>query len=232
MNCILIDDEKPALGLLEDNVNQIPFLNTIATCRNPLQLSNLLEKNTVDLIFLDIQMPYLNGLDLLKSIKNPPMAILVTAYQEHALDGFNLDVVDYLLKPVPFNRFLKAANKAHEIYLSKQKRVSPENDYVFVNANYSLVKVKIQDITFIEGLKDYVRIHLSNGKPIITRLGLKGLEERLGVTKFIRIHKSYIIALDKIESIQKSQLIIAGEEIPIGNGYRDLLQEYINSKNL
>lgn len=232
MNCILIDDEKPALELLEDNVNQIPFLNTIATCRNPLQLPSLLEKNTIDLIFLDIHMPGLNGLDLLKSIKNPPMAILVTAYQEHALDGFNLDVVDYLVKPVPFNRFLKAANKAHEIYLSKQKRALPENDYVFVNANYSLVKVKIQDITFIEGLKDYVRIHHSHGKPIITRLGLKGLEERLGVNRFIRIHKSYIIALDKIESIQKSQLIIAGEEIPIGNGYRELLQGYINCKNL
>jgi len=232
MNCILVDDEKPALELLEDNVKQVPFLNLIATCRNPLQVANLLEKNAIDLIFLDIHMPSINGLELLKTIKNPPMVILVTAYEEYAIDGFNLDVVDYLVKPTPFNRFLKAVNKAHELYLSKQKRVLPENDYVFVNANYSLIKVKIQDIAFIEGLKDYVRIHLTTGKPIITRLGLKGLEERLGANKFIRIHKSYIISLDKIESIQKNQLVVAGSEIPVGNGYRDLLQEYINQKNL
>lgn len=232
MNCILVDDEKPALELLEDNVKQIPFLNTIATCRNPLQVPNLLEKNVIDLIFLDVNMPGINGIELLKSLKNPPMIILVTAYQEHALDGFDLNVVDYLVKPIPFTRFLKAVNKAHELYLSKNKRTFLEDDYVFVNANYSLVKVKIQDITFIEGLKDYIRIHLTTGKPIITRLGLKGLEERLGINKFIRIHKSYIISLDKIESIQKSQLVVAGEEIPVGNGYRDLLHEYINHKNL
>jgi len=234
MNCILIDDEKPALELLEDNVKQIPFLNIVATCRNPLQVLEIIERNKVDLLFLDIHMPGINGLELLKTIKNPPLVILVTAYQEHALDGFNLDVVDYLVKPVPFNRFLKAVNKAHELYLSKQsqKKLAPENDYVFVNANYSLIKVKIQDITFIEGLKDYIRIHVVDGKPIVTRLGLKGLDERLGSNKFLRIHKSYIVSLDKIESIQKSQLVIAGEEIPVGIGYRESLQDYINQKNL
>ncbi|MFA6277377.1 MAG: LytTR family DNA-binding domain-containing protein [Pedobacter sp.] len=234
MNCILVDDEKPALELLEDNVKQIPFLKIIASCRNPLHVQDVLEKNKVDLIFLDIHMPSINGLDLLKSFTNPPMVILVTAYQEHALDGFNLDVVDYLVKPVPFNRFLKAVNKAHELYLTKQmqNRALPENDYVFVNANYALIKIKIKDITFIEGLKDYVRINVTDGKPIVTRLGLKGLEERLGADRFIRIHKSYIIALDKIDSIQKSQLVVAGEEIPVGVGYRDLLQGYISQKNL
>ncbi len=234
MNCILIDDEKPALELLEDNVKQIPFLNIVATCRNPLQVLEIMERNKVDLLFLDIHMPGINGLELLKTIKNPPLVILVTAYQEHALDGFNLDVVDYLVKPVPFSRFLKAVNKAHELYLAKQlqKKLAPENDYVFVNANYSLIKVKIQDITFIEGLKDYIKIHIVDGKPIVTRLGLKGLDERLGSNKFLRIHKSYIVSLDKIESIQKSQLVIAGEEIPVGVGYRESLQDYINQKNL
>lgn len=232
MNCILVDDEKPALELLEDNVKHVPFLNIVATCRNAMQVFELLDQHNIDLIFLDIHMPGINGLDLIKSIKNPPMVILVTAYQEHAIDGFNLDVVDYLIKPVPINRFLKAANKAHELYLSKQKKSLPDNDYVFVNANYSLVRVKIQDITFIEGLKDYVRINVIDGKPIVTRLSLKGLEERLGIGNFLRIHKSYIIALNKIQSIQKSQLIINGEEIPIGIGYRSPLQQYINHKNL
>ncbi|WP_199121500.1 LytTR family DNA-binding domain-containing protein [Pedobacter sp. ASV28] len=235
MNCILVDDEKPALELLEDNIKQIPYLNIVASCRNPFLVLELLEKNKIDLLFLDINMPGLSGLDLLKSIKNPPMVILITAYQEYALDGFNLDVLDYLVKPVPFGRLLKATNKAHEQYLAKQQLLQPqaiEDDYVFVNANYALVKVRIQDINFIEGLKDYVRFHLKGGKPVVTRLGLKGLEERLGQDKFLRVHKSYIVALDKIESIQKTQLIIAGEEIPIGIGYRPLLQTHIGNKNL
>lgn len=235
MNCVLVDDEKPALELLEDNVRQIPYLSIVATCRNPMQVLEVLQQKQVDLLFLDIQMPGINGLELIRSLKNPPMVILVTAYQEHALDGFNLDVVDYLVKPVPFSRFLKAVEKARELYQIRQlpnKSVQQDNDHVFVNANYSLVKVMLQDITFIEGLKDYVRINLKEGAPVITRMGLKGIEERFSADRFMRIHKSYIIALDKIESIQKTQLVIAGVEIPIGDGYRPALQAYISGRNL
>lgn len=235
MNCVLVDDEKPALELLEDNVRQIPYLHVLATCRNPMQLLEILQKEQVDLLFLDIQMPGINGLELIRSLKNPPMVILVTAYQEHALDGFNLDVVDYLVKPVPFPRFLKAVQKAHELYQIRQpqaKAAAEEHDHVFVNANYSLVKVMLQDITFIEGLKDYVRINLSEGAPVITRMGLKAIEERFSTNRFMRIHKSYIIALDKIESVQKTQLVVAGVEIPIGDGYRVALQAYISGRNL
>eukprot|EP01137_Pigoraptor_chileana_P010609 Opistho-2@60425 len=233
MNCILVDDERPALELLEDNVKRIPYLTIAASCRNPLQLIDLLAQQQVDLLFLDIHMPGINGLELLKTIPNPPMVILVTAYPEHALDGFNLDVIDYLVKPVPFSRFLKAVNKAHDLYLVKQGAKSNlHNDHVFVNANYALVKVQIDDITYIEGLKDYVKINISNGKPIITRMGLKGLEDKLGNKQFLRIHKSYIIALNKIESIQKAQLVVAGTEIPIGFGYRDMLHKHISHKNL
>nr|WP_068888306.1 LytTR family DNA-binding domain-containing protein [Pedobacter panaciterrae] len=235
MNCILIDDESPALKLLEDNVRQIPYLNVIASIRSPMQVFDLIKEHQIDLMFLDIQMPGINGLELLRSLKQPPMVIMVTAYQEHALDGFNLDVVDYLVKPVPFSRFLKAVEKARELYQMrkvKPKQVQPENDHVFVNANYSLVKVRMQDITFIEGLKDYVRINIEDGKQVITRMGLKGVEEKLSSGRFMRIHKSYIIALEKIESIQKTQVIIAGTEIPIGEGYRPALQAYVNGKNL
>ncbi len=235
MNCVLVDDEKPALELLEDNVRQIPYLNIVATCRNPMQVLEVLQMQQVDLLFLDIQMPGINGLELIRSLKNPPMIILVTAYQEHALDGFNLDVVDYLVKPVPFPRFLKAVQKAQELYQIRlpQSKTSPQNhDHVFVNANYSLVKVMLQDITFIEGLKDYVRINLTEGSPVVTRMGLKGIEERFSAERFMRIHKSYIIALDKIESIQKTQLVVAGVEIPVGDGYRQALQAYISGRNL
>lgn len=235
MNCILIDDESPALKLLEDNVRQISYLNIIASIRTPMQVFDLIKENQIDLMFLDIQMPGINGLELLRSLKQPPMVIMVTAYPEHALDGFNLDVVDYLVKPVPFSRFLKAVEKARELYQMRKGKPKPiqlENDHVFVNANYSLVKVRMQDITFIEGLKDYVRINIEEGKQVITRMGLKGVEEKLSSGRFMRIHKSYIISLEKIESIQKTQVIIAGTEIPIGEGYRLALQAYVNGKNL
>lgn len=235
MNCILIDDERPALDLLEDNLKQIPYLTILGTFRKPLQALEVLKTQEVDLIFLDIQMPGINGLDLLRSLSNPPMVILVTAYSEHALDGFNLDVVDYLVKPVPFSRLLKAVEKAHELFQLRQPQNRPpvaENDHVFVNANYSMVKIRIQDIMFIEGMKDYVRINIEGGKPVTTRMGLKNIEERLGTGRFMRVHKSYIIALDKIESLQKTQLLVAGTEIPIGEGYRNALQTYIADKNL
>ncbi len=235
MNCILLDDERPALDLLEDNVKKIPYLNIIALCRNPMQAIEIMKEHPIDLMFLDVQMPILNGLELLRSLKRPPMVILVTAYEEHALAGFNLDVVDYLVKPVPFARFLKAVEKAYELYQARQlpfKTPVIENDHVFVNANYSLIKISIRDITYIEGLKDYVRINLKDNKPIVTRMGLRGIEEKLHSEIFMRIHKSYIIALDKIESIQKTQLVIAGQEIPIGDTYRQSLQEYVNRKNL
>lgn len=234
MNCILIDDETPALKLLEDNVKQIPFLNIVASCKNPVQLLDLLRVHQVDLVFLDIQMPGINGLELLASIKHPPMVIMVTAYPEYALDGFNLDVVDYLVKPVPFSRFLKAVQKAHELYEIRQpkaKYTPPENDDIFVNANYSLVKVRMQDITYIEGLKDYVRINLAVGSPVITRMSLKTLEERLNGAKYMRVHKSFMIALDKIESIQKTHVMVAGIEIPISDAYRQALQAYVQEKN-
>ncbi|TCC97106.1 response regulator transcription factor [Pedobacter hiemivivus] len=235
MNCILIDDERPALDLLEDNIKQIPYLNIVASCRKPMAALEILKTQKVDLMFLDIQMPGINGLDLLRSISNPPMVILVTAYGEHALDGFNLDVVDYLVKPVPFSRLLKAVQKAHDLFQLRQPtgRLSvQENDHFFVNANYSLVKIRIQDIMFIEGMKDYVRINVEGGKPVITRMGLRNIEERLGTERFMRVHKSYIIALDKIESVQKLQLVVAGIEIPIGEAYRNSLQTYIADKNL
>lgn len=233
MNCILVDDEKPALELLEDNVSRIPFLHIVASCRRPEEVFEVLENNKVDLIFLDINMPRINGLDLIKGIANPPMVILVTAYPEHALDGFNLDVVDYLLKPIPFDRFLRAVNKAQRLHLAQsEKQLQSELDYFFVNANYSSIKIKKFDIICIEGLKDYVRIHLKEGKPIVTRLGLKGLDERLGNDRFLRVHKSYIVALEHIQSIQKTHLTAGSMEIPIGIGYRDLVHEHIKRKSI
>ena len=235
MNCLIIDDELPARELLEDNIRQVPYLVLSGQARNTSEAIDLLSNRSIDLIFLDIQMPGITGLDFLKSLKNPPMVILVTAFEEYALEGFENDVVDYLVKPVPFRRFLKAVQKAQQRYqLTKLggSSHSSESNYVFVNANYSLVKVMIEDILFIEGMKDYVRIILATGKPITTRLSLKSVEEKLNTGKFMRVHKSWIIALDKIDSIQKTQVTIQGHEIPVGDGYRQALQVYVSSKNL
>jgi len=235
MNCLIVDDELPARELLEDNIRQVPYLNLIGQARNATEALGLLNSHDVDLMFLDIQMPGITGLDLLGSLQHPPLVVMVTAFEEHALEGFELNVIDYLVKPVPFPRFLKAVQKANQL-MQLQKAAAqvnpPTAEHVFVNANYSLVKVMLDEITFIEGLKDYVRIYLTSGKMIVTRLSLKSVEEKLGAEKFMRIHKSYIIAVDKIDSVQKTQLVVQNKELPIGDGYRQTLQTYINSKNL
>ena len=235
MNCIIVDDELWARELLEDNIRQFPFLTLVGQAKNATEAMALLVQENIDLMFLDIQMPGLTGIELLGTLRNPPLVIIVTAFEKYTLQGFELEVIDYLLKPVPFPRFAKAVQKADEWSRMKKlatQRSTPSLEHVFVNANYSLVKVMLDDITFIEGLKDYVKIYLTTGKDIVTRLSLKAIESKLDAVKFMRIHKSYIIALDKIDSIQKTQLIIMEREIPIGEGYRASLQNYLNGKNL
>jgi two-component system, LytTR family, response regulator len=235
MTCIIVDDESPARVLLEDNIRKFPYLELIGQARNAAEAMVLLAREKVDLMFLDIQMPGLTGLELLGSLRRQPLVILVTAFEEHALEGFELEVVDYLVKPVPLSRFAKAVQKANELFelrkLSREKTSAPQ-EHVFINANYSLVRVLLDEILLIEGLKDYVKIWLVSGKEIITRLSLKSVEEKLDPARFMRIHKSYIIAMGKIESVQKTQLVIGGREIPIGEGYRASLQAYLGDKEL
>ncbi len=236
MNCLIVDDEKLALDLMEDNISQVSYLSLAGRCKNASEAIQFLSKNTVDLIFLDIQMPGISGIQFLSSLKNPPMIIMVTAYEKYALEGFNLDVVDYLVKPVPFDRFLKAANKAYELHNLRQQASAPESaqnssDYLFVNADYSLVKIVIDDITYIEGLKDYIKIHLQNtDKPVITRLSMHFMEEKLPAARFKRVHRSYIISLDKITAYKRPSVIIGKEEIPVSDNYRDELMNYIEKK--
>lgn len=236
MNCLVVDDEKLALELLEDNVKKVPFLSLAFSCRNSLEALEVLKENKIDLIFLDIKMPGLTGLEFIQTLQNPPLIILVTAFEHHALEAFSLNVVDYLVKPVPFNRFLLAANKAQDLFMlrqSSQQQSAPlQNDHIFVNAGYSLVKVRLQDIIYIEGLRDYVRIHLINDNVVTTRISMRSLEEKLNQQLFMRVHKSFIISLDKIESVQKYRLVIQGREIPVGESYRNVLQSYITMRNI
>ncbi len=230
MKCIAVDDEPLALALLEDNIRQIPTLELVASCNTAMEALVILNKQEVDLIFLDIQMPGLTGLQLLQSLSIKPMVILITAYEKYALEGFNLDVIDYLVKPVPFERFLKACNKAIDYYRLK-KNISGEShswpEYFFVNAEYGLVKIVFSEIRMIEGLKDYLKIHLGDTKPLVIRMSLKSIEEKVPPGKFFRIHKSYIIALQHVTAIRRNSVFLGELELPLSDLYKDDLMREI-----
>ncbi|MBX3252574.1 MAG: response regulator transcription factor [Chitinophagaceae bacterium] len=230
LRCLAIDDEPLALELLEDNISKVPFLQLSASCSNPVEALRLLQEKEIDLIFIDIQMPRITGLQLLQGLVNKPMAILVTAYEKYALEGFNLDVVDYLVKPVSIDRFIKACNKAWDLHQLRLKAkgagdVMPARlDYIFVNADYSLVKVVLEDIRWIEGLKDYLRIHLKNSsKPLIVRMAMKSIEEQLPEKDFVRIHRSYIVSKLHITAVRKNSIFIDKTELPVGSNYPDAI---------
>lgn len=225
IRCIAIDDEPLALELLQDNISKLPYLQLVAACDNALEAMKVMEQEPVDLIFLDIQMPGLTGLQFIQSMTLKPMIILITAYEKYALDGFNLDVVDYLVKPVPLDRFVKACNKAKELFdlkMQVKETQVPENAYFFVNVDYSLLKISFTDIIFIEGLKDYIKIHLhSTSKPVVTRMAMKTIEEELPPRLFVRVHKSYIVSLGYITTVRKSSIFLGAVEVPVSDFYRD-----------
>ncbi len=232
MNCIAVDDEPLALNLLADNISKIPFLNLLATCDDAFSANKVLQENQVDLVFIDIQMPGITGLQFIESLVKKPMVILVTAYKQYALDGFALDVVDYLMKPVSIDRFMKACNKAKDLFeLRHQQQVPGEKPvgYIFLNAGYSLLKIIFDDVQYIEGLKDYVQIHLmSTPKPAVVRISFKSLEDQLPVN-FIRIHKSFIVNSTEITSIKKNAVFIGDKELPLGDTYRPAIEALISS---
>jgi DNA-binding LytR/AlgR family response regulator len=233
MRCIAVDDEKLVLELLADNISQVPYLQLLKACRNAMEAIEILQQEKIDLIFLDIQMPKLSGLQFIQTLQQPPMVILITAYEKYALESYNLNVVDYLLKPVSFERFLKACNKAKKLFdLANEKPVIPKEqlpDHIFINVEYTLVKILFTDILFIEGLKDYIKIHLaSSSRPVLTKMSLKGMEEKLPTGKFIRVHKSYIVAADKITVIKRDLVYVGNNEIPVSDFYKENLSKITN----
>ena len=229
IRCICIDDEPLALEMMEDFIRKVPFLNLVASCNNAIEAYEVLNSNQIDLLFVDVEMPEINGVQFVQSLKNRPFIIFSTAYKKYAIEGFELDVIDFLVKPFSFDRFYKSVLKVKETYNlihnstpTTLKQLPP--DYLFVNADYSLVKVIISEISFIEGLKDYIKIYLTGQqKPIVTRMSMKTIEERLNLLGFIRIHKSYIVNLGKITSIKKTRLFVHDTEIFIGDNYKDPL---------
>jgi len=230
LKCIAVDDEKYVLDLLVDNIRQVPFLGLRARCRNAMEAAEILRREEIDLIFLDIQMPGLNGLQFLRSLPHPPMVIFVTAYKDYAFEGFDLNAVDYLLKPVSFERFLKACNKAYDLYKLQQIPTQKEDvpSYFFVYVEYNQIKINIPDILYIEGLKDYVKIFLASAtKPVITRMSLKELEEKLLPSRFVRIHKSYIIAADRVTAIKRDLICIGATELPLSETYKPAVEKML-----
>lgn len=232
MRCIAVDDEKWALDLLADNIAQVPFLQLVKRCKNAREAIEAVQTEKPDLIFLDIQMPGLSGLQFIQTLINPPMIIMVTAYEKYALEGFNLDVIDYLVKPVSLERFIKACNKANTLFELRKEKKSPDKnipDHFFVNVEYTLVKIIFSDITYIEGLKDYIRIHLSSStKPVITRMSLKAMEEKLPAADFLRVHKSFIVAVHKVTTIKREAICIGEAEIPVSESYKDSIDRILN----
>jgi len=228
MKCIIIDDEPLALELLEDFISKVPFLELVTSCSNGFEASSVLQKQKIDLVFTDIEMPDFSGIDFIKSLDNKPMFIFTTAYSHYAVEGFNLNAIDYLVKPIPFHRFLKAATRAQSFLKLKfeedntavtNKEEIPE--FIFVKSEYENLKINLADIRYIESLKDYIKIHTHKEKPILTLSSLKSFEEKLGKTNFIRVHKSYIVSLKHIYSVQRNRIIIDDNWIPIGLNYRE-----------
>lgn len=229
MNCIAIDDEPLALSLLESNISKVPFLNLKAACGDAFEALKVISTEKIDLIFVDIQMPGLSGLQLIKSLENPPMVILVTAYKQYALDGHDLAVVDYLVKPVALERFIKACTRAKELYDLKTAKSTPsvENKalHFFVNADYSQIKVVFADILWLEGLGDYVKFHLkSTSKPLVVRTTFKSLESELPQDQFIRVHKSIMISISEVTAIRKNSVFLGEMEFSVGETYRKNLE--------
>jgi DNA-binding LytR/AlgR family response regulator len=231
ISCIAVDDEKYALDLLVDNIGRVPFLELKETFRNGVDALHYLEKNPVDLAFLDIQMPVLNGLQMLRKLQVRPMIVIVSAFKSYALESYELDVLDYLLKPVSYERFHRAANKANDYFQLKYAKNGQRNDYIFVNADYRLVKINIDTILYVEGMKDYVKIFLENSsKAIVTKLSLKMVEEMLPGDRFVRIHKSYIVNIQKVISLQKKKVQLHGNIIiPLSNNYREAYNQLMES---
>lgn len=221
INAIAIDDEPPALKVIENFCEKTDFIKLEKTFSKPNDALKHLQKFPVNLLFLDIQMPSLSGIDFYKQVKQDTMVIFTTAHSEYAVEGFNLNAMDYLLKPFTFDRFIQAANKANDYYNYLRQSDHTAQQYLYVRADYSLIKIFIPDIIFIEGLDDYLKIHITGKSPIVARMTMKSIIEKLPAKEFIRVHRSFIVPFKRIETVRNKIISLAGEEIPIGNSYEE-----------
>ena len=240
IKCLIIDDEPLAVAQLEKYVGRVPFLECIASCNSAVEALEVLAGSNVDVMFVDINMPDINGMQLVRSLSNPPMVVFTTAYPEYAVEGFKVSAVDYLLKPIGFDDFLKAANKVNEMYTLRSGSASlaeplPTDtgvcgDSLFVKSDYRILRVPIDSIVYVESMSEYVRIYVDGQqKPIISLLSMKKIEEALPVESFMRVHRSYIVNLNRIREVAKMRIVYDGDVyVPIGDMYKDMFFEYID----
>jgi len=243
IKCLVVDDEPLALHIIEDYIAKIPFLTLVKATTNPIEALTLVQDGGIDLVYLDVQMPELTGIQFLKIANGKTKVILTTAYPQYALEGYELDVIDYLLKPIAFDRFFKSAQKAQSIINPSLKAVTKEEppapvprhdfstDFIFVKTEHKIQKVYLHNILFIEGLKDYISIFTPEER-IITLQNMKKMEDALPERHFVRVHKSYIVALNKIDSIERSRIFIGEKIIPVGDTYRDQFFKMIEDRNV
>ncbi len=227
IKCVLIDDEPLALEVLKQYVQKFSELQLVQSFDDAIAGAEFLKNNVVNLLFVDINMPDVKGTELVRSLVHRPMVIFTTAYKNYAVEGFELDAIDYLVKPIEFNRFAKAVQKAIDFYQFK-KATQPQADSLFVRSEYQLVKINYRDIEYIESVEDYLKIYIINGKPVMTLMTMKAILEKLPESQFVRIHRSYIISTSKIKSVVNRKVILqSGVELPISNSYIDVIKSWI-----
>ena len=239
MRCIAVDDEPLALKIIEDFVQKIPYLELVATSSSAIEAGELLKREQVDLMFLDINMPHLTGVDFVRMTDNLPLVIFTTAYPDYALTGYELSVVDYLLKPFSFDRFYKAVSKAYDLFQLRHSLPAgqgstaplPQPEYLMVRVEYSTVRIDIDDILFVEGLKDYVKIATPH-KNYVTKSSMKNVEEKLPSDRFKRVHKSFIVNLDKVQAFENNHLVIGDHKIPLGSNNREEFLRFLEKNRL
>lgn len=236
-NCLIVDDEPLARELIRNHIQKLDNLEIVAECGDAMKALEALRTHKIDLMFMDIQMPQITGIEFLKTLKHPPQVIITTAYREYALEGFELDVVDYLLKPITFERFLKAVNKYFQVSADNFGMVenySPLNNnddaFIYVKENKKVLKLHLNDILYIEGLSEYVKIHTPE-KRIVTKTSMTNMEEKLPDNDFMRIHKSYIVSLRKIEAFTSTSIEITGKELPIGRSFKNNVAKVLHAGN-
>ncbi len=231
INCLVVDDEPIARNGMLEYIEQVEFLNPVAVCKNAIEASIALQNSSVDLIFLDIQMPKITGIDFLKNLPEPPLVIFTTAFPEYAIEGYELNILDYLLKPISFERFFKAVIKAQAYLNLRVKQDSPNTSpYFFIKSNQKLEKILIEEILYLEALSNYVILHTKTKKHIVY-MSFKGMESQLPQNYFLKIHKSFIVAVNAIQTIDNNEVILADHIIPISKSYRQAVMDRVE-KNL
>ncbi len=236
LKTIAIDDEPLALRLVSDYVTKTPFLELVAALDNPLDAIDFLSAQSVDLVFVDIQMPDLTGIEFVRSLESAPKIIFTTAYEKYALEGFKLNAIDYLLKPFSYEEFLKAAQKARkqaELESGIPHSIEANNQFLFLKSEYKIRRINFNDILYIEGLKDYIKVYtIGEDKPILSLNSIKSLEQKLPEEKFMRVHRSFIVNLERIEVIERSRIVFGKTYIPVSDQYKDKFQEFLDKNFL